>query len=113
MALKKTRAEPLKEEVRAAIAAEAPETEPVNEPVKAVAQDPDYLVYLGPSLRGYISKNQIIPRPQLLALDRVKEKYPDVKYLLVPGDQVASSRAMIKRADNFLASVYERLAGKA
>ena len=113
MALKKTHAESVKEEARAAIAAEAPETEPVKQPVKAAVQEPDYLVYLGPSLRGYISKNQIIPRPQLLALDRVKEKYPEIKYLLVPGDQVASSRAMIKRADNFLASAYERLAGKA
>ena len=113
MALKKTHTEPIQEEAPAAIAAKAPETEPVTEPVKAAAQEPDYLVYLGPSLRGYISKNQIIPRHQLLALDRVKEKHPDVKYLLVSGDQVASTRAMIKRADNFLASAYERLAGKA
>ena len=48
-----------------------------------------------------------------MMLDRVKEKHPDIKYLLFPGDQVASARAQIRKADNFLASVYERLAGKA
>lgn len=111
MALKKTQADPVREEALAEIAAQAPEVKTVKAPAKAA--EPDYLVYVGPSLRGYISRNQIIPRHQLLALNRVKEKHPDVKYLLVTGDQVASARAMIKRADNYLASAYERLAGKA
>ena len=113
MALKKTIAEPIKEETPAAIAAETPETLPEKAPVQADIQEPAYLVYIGPTMRGYISRNQIIPRHQLMTLDRVKEKHPDIKYLLFPGDQVASARAQIRKADNFLASVYERLAGKA
>ncbi|MDD3109044.1 MAG: hypothetical protein PHH32_00180 [Eubacteriales bacterium] len=117
MAIKKTVdpvADPIKEEA-AVLPEKKPEkaAEPARAQTKAAAKKPAYLMYLGPTLRGYISKNQIIPRHRLQALEGVKEKFPDVIYLTVTGDQVASARAKIKSAGNYLAAAYERLAVKA
>jgi hypothetical protein len=86
-------------------AAPAPRAEP--------AQEPAYRVYIGPSIRGGITENAIIPREGMAYLQDALAKYPDIKILLIPGDKLGEARAALKKKDGYLRAVYTRLAAKA
>ena len=105
---------PIKEETREPVPERSPEQEPVKEArAKTTPARPAYLVYIGPSIRGHLVKNAVIRRDQFKALERSLEAYPEIKHLLVTGDQVAASRAMVRQPDSYLHAVYAQLAGKA
>ncbi len=72
-----------------------------------------FYMYIGPSIRGLISKNAIYPRKDLKRLDDALAKHPDIKHLLIPDNQLGAARIAIKKPDSFLAVVYDRLAEKA
>lgn len=98
-----------------------PDSKPANkapEPVKLqpqVAKQPQaaFFVYIGPDIRGVISKNAIYRKDELKGLDDAIKQHPDIKHLLIPGEQLGEARATIKKQDSFLAAVYNRLATKA
>lgn len=72
-----------------------------------------FFMYIGPSIRGVISKNAIYRRDELKKLDEALAAHTDIRYLLIPGDQLGAARADLKKPDSFLAAVYDRLANKA
>ena len=84
---------------------------PVEEQtVKAATAIPDYVVYIGPSIRAMIAKNAIISKDEMGNIDQALERFPEIKHLLIPGDQLGEARAQIKNPDSFLAQVYGKLA---
>lgn len=80
---------------------------------QAVKEKAAFYVYIGPSIRGLISRNAIYEVNELKSLDRALEKHPDIKHLLIPGEQLGQARIAIKDADSFLSTIYNRLANKA
>lgn len=72
-----------------------------------------FYMYIGPSIRGVISRNAIIRKGEMKRLDDALAKYPDIKHLLIPGEQLGAARIAIKKPNSFLAAVYNRLADKA
>lgn len=72
-----------------------------------------FYMYIGPSIRGVICANAVIRADALKRLDDALVKYPDIKHLLIPGEQLGAARVAIKKPDNFLAAIYNRLAHKA
>lgn len=103
MAVKKTD-EKLEEK---AVVAPKPKAPAAKQPQAA------FYMYIGPSIRGLISKNAIYPRKDLKRLDDALAKHPDIKHLLIPDNQLGAARIAIKKPDSFLAVVYDRLAEKA
>ena len=95
--------EPMKKEINLPVKKEMPQ-KIRKEP------EPDYVVYIGPSLRAMITKNAIIRKQDLNSVELALERYPDIKHLLIPGDQLGTARAQIRNPDSFLAQVYGRLA---
>lgn len=79
----------------------------------AEKQKAAFYMYIGPSIRGQISKNAVYSGDELKSLDKVLKKYPDIKHLLIPGEQLGQARIAIKDTNSFLATIYNRLADKA
>ncbi|WP_409969614.1 hypothetical protein RFF05_06790 [Bengtsoniella intestinalis] len=64
-----------------------------------------YCVYLGPSIRGVIQRGAIFQGEKsevLKALDGAVAKYPEIKYLVVADETLATDRIKIKTAGNLL-----------
>lgn len=72
-----------------------------------------FYMYIGPAIRGLISSNAIYRKDELKRLDDALAKYPDIKHLLIPGEQLGAARIAIKKPDSFLSVVYNRLAKQA
>lgn len=99
-------------------ATKAPATVKAPEPTKTpapAAKQPQaaFFVYIGPDIRGLISKNAIYRKDEMKRLDPALEKHPDIKHLLIPGEQLGAARETIRKPDSYLAMVYDRLANRA
>lgn len=86
---------------------------PVKQATAAKQPQAAFYMYIGPSIRGLISGNTVYRKDELKALDAALAKHPDIKHLLIPGEQLGAARIAIKKPDSFLAAVYDRLANKA
>lgn len=80
---------------------------------QAAEEKAAFYVYIGPSIRGLISKNAVYSGDELKSLDKAIKKHPDIKHLLIPGEQLGKARIAIRDANSYLAMIYNRLANKA
>ena len=80
---------------------------------KEPAKKETFSVYLGPSIRGVITKGQIFPMAKaevLAAVAQAAEKYPRIADLIVEGEALPEAAARIKQPDSLLHKTYENLA---
>lgn len=82
---------------------------PIKAPVAKTLPSAFY-VYIGPAIRGIMSKGVVVPGNELRKLDAAIEKYPDIKTLLIPGENLGRAREALKEPYNFLNAAYKRLA---
>lgn len=103
------------------VAPEIQEDQDVFEEMPALAEavaetlkeEAAYQVYIGPSIRGVISENAIITKNEMARIQDALVKYPDIKALLIPGENLGEARSALKKRDSYLRAVYIRLAAKA
>lgn len=72
-----------------------------------------FSVYLGPNIRGGITKGQIFPMAKaevLASIAQAVEKYPLIADLIVEGDELPVALARVKQPDSLLHTTYEKLA---
>ena len=73
---------------------------------------PRYCVYLGPSIRGAVQNGAIIQGTRdeaVTQLTAVIRRYPAVKNLLVPDEELAAARVNIKKPGTALHEYHRRL----
>jgi hypothetical protein len=80
---------------------------------ETLKEEAAYQVYIGPSIRGVISENAIITKNEMARIQDALVKYPDIKALLIPGENLGEARSALKKRDSYLRAVYIRLAAKA
>lgn len=71
--------------------------------------------YIGPNICGVIQKSTIYPFPKKEALKdpivaMALEKYPGIKDLIVPGEELATDLVKVKTPGEPLRKAYEQLA---
>ncbi len=74
---------------------------------------PQVCVYIGPSLRGIITKGQVFrgdKQTALASLVPAARKYPGIANLIVSGEQLAGARFEVKREGSLLNKKYTMLA---
>ena len=81
---------------------------------KPEAQGPEavFCAYLGPSIRGSITKGQIFPltKAQVVAeLAPIIERYPSIADLIVDGNELPEARVRIAQTNSLLHKTYEKL----
>lgn len=86
----------------------------VKKSKKPEAQTPEtvFCAYLGPSIRGSITKGQIFPltKAQAVAeLASIIERYPSIADLIVDGDELPAARVRIAQTNSLLHKTYEKL----
>lgn len=72
-----------------------------------------FYVYVGPAIRGVIGNNTVIKETELKGLDSAIAQYPDIKALLIPGDELGKTRPLVKQPGNYLHALYAKLAKSA
>ena len=76
------------------------------------ASEAAFCAYLGPSIRGSITKGQIFPltKAQVVAeLAPLLERYPLIADLIVDGDELPAARSRIAQTNSLLHKTYEKL----
>lgn len=84
-----------------------------KKPAQKEVKKEAFSVYLGPSIRGGITKGQIFPMTKaeaLASIAKTVEKQPLVAELIVEGDALPGAVARIKQPDSLLFKTYEKLA---
>lgn len=86
----------------------------VKKPKKPDAQAPEaaFCAYLGPSIRGSITKGQIFPLTKaqvVAALAPILERYPSIADLIVDGDELPTARIRVAQTNSLLHKTYEKL----
>ncbi len=79
---------------------------------KAAAPQGDFCVYLGPSIRGVITKGAVYrgARPEVLAgLERILGSFPGVAGLIVPSATLPRDRVKVKTQGTLLYNRYQQL----
>lgn len=80
--------------------------------VKAGGPPSGFYIYIGPNIPRLIRSNTIYRGNRAHVLNEVKEaveKYPLVKKLLIPGDQLPTARMDVKKSGEALHASYVRL----
>lgn len=106
--------------VEAAPEAVKPQPKPAakrkKSPVKATpAKQEDFCVYLGPSVRGVITRGAVYPgtREEVLArLERAISLYPGIAGLVVPSTTFPTDRTRVKKEGTLLHNRYRQMALK-
>ncbi len=84
-----------------------------KQPARKEARKEAFSVYLGPSIRGGITKGQIFPAAKaevLSSIAKAVEKHPLIADLIVEGDALPDAVARINQPDSLLHKTYEKLA---
>jgi len=84
-----------------------------KQPARQEAKKDAFCVYLGPSIRGGITKGQIFPMAKaeaLASIAKTVEKQPLVADLIVEGDALPEAVVRVKQPDSLLFKTYEKLA---
>lgn len=79
---------------------------------KKKLDEPEYCVYLGPSIRGVIQYGAIIHSDYKNAVREMAdgiERFPLIKNLIVTGEQLPAARQQIKTPGNGLYAYNQRL----
>ena len=84
-----------------------------KKPAVEEARKEAFSVYLGPSIRGGITKGQIFPMAKaevLASIAPLVEKQPLIADLIVEGGELPEASARIRQPDSLLFKTYEKLA---
>lgn len=85
----------------------------VDKPEPKLHREPDFCVYIGPTIRGVFSKGQIFATPRDEILKRFYaeiERIPTIEHLIVPGAELAEARINVNTPGNQLYNYYQILA---
>ena len=84
-----------------------------KKPAAEEVRKESFSVYLGPSIRGGITKGQIFPMAKaevLSSIAQAVEEHPLIADLIVEGGELPEANVRIKQPDSLLYKTYEKLA---
>ena len=91
------------------------EQNPAKNKTKAGGPPSGFYIYIGPNIPRLIRNGDIYRGDKASALAKAREaieKYPLVKTLIIPGDQLPTAHTKVKKSGNALHANYVKLVGQ-
>ena len=84
----------------------------LENPNNSDTENPGIFVYLGPTIRGVITKGSIFSGTRSDILNRFEKavgEYPEIKRLIIPDSGVAKARELLSKGEGAISVTYKKL----